>query len=74
MTKKKRYLWTQKHKHWTVKKWKRVLFSDERQFFIQEQAVKLVRRNAGEVFTDNLCNTLCAINQLITKSDTAIMR
>jgi len=46
--KKKRLMWARKHKDWSLKDWKKVIFSDESHFKVQGQKVQYVRRRRNE--------------------------
>ncbi len=46
--KEKRLLWAESYKEWTSVEWRRVMFSDESQFFVQGQRSRYVRRSKGE--------------------------
>ena len=46
--KRKRFNWAKKHKDWSEDYWSRVLFSDERHFFVQEFNPKFIRCSPNE--------------------------
>ena len=51
--KEKRLAWAKKYQKWTKEDWRKVMFSDESQFYVQGQRSQHVRRSAGEELTDD---------------------